>query len=372
MNRRGFLGSAGVAAASLFLQASEGSPAAPSSKRNGIPTRRLGRIPYEATIVGLGGVTISANAKSIEEGAQLTHSILDEGVNYIDVAPSYGDAQEKIGPAMKTRREEVFLACKTLERSKQGAARELRESLRKLQTDHFDLYQLHGLDSFADTEKVLSEDGALAAFLEAKEQGLIRYIGITGHHTEAIARMLNAYDFDSVLTPVNPFDRFVTRAEYGLIRQARARNASVVAIKPFGDWGNDAGVPEEIALRYVFSRPICVLIPRSIQGYEQKAIEAAREYEGFSREEEEQLLASFGNRLCRQCGYCAPCPKEIDIPLILRLGNYRRWGGFAQLEYTSLSIKGDVCNECGQCEKRCPFEIPIIERLKEVHRKLSA
>jgi hypothetical protein len=344
-----------------------------SSKRNGIPTRRLGRIPYDATVIGLGGATVASNTLTIEEGVKFTHSILDEGVNYIDVAPSYGDAESKIGPVMTTRREEVFLACKTGERSKEGADRELMQSLKTLQTDHFDLYQLHGLNSLEDAEKVLREDGALAAFLEAKEKGLIHYIGITSHIPEIVAWMLNAFDFDSILVPLNSFDRFVSQTEAGVIQQARIKNAAVIAMKP---WLHNTDVPNtETAFRYVLSRPISVLLPRHMAGYMEQAIKVAREFDGFSREEEEKLLAWYGSSLCRQCNYCIPCPKGIDIPLLFRLkeikGRFNREDVPPEQEYASLPFKADACDECGECEKYCPFQIPIVERLKEIHRVLT-
>jgi len=163
--------------------------------------------------------------------------VLAAGINHIDVAPSYGDAEERLGPWMPQVRDRFFLGCKTTERTKEGAAAELRRSLSRLQVDRFDLYQLHAVNTMDELDKATGPGGALEAVLDARREGLTRYIGITGHGHEAPAVFLEAlrrFDFDSVLFPIN----FVLYAmpDYRrdaeeLLRQCRSRDVGVMVIK---------------------------------------------------------------------------------------------------------------------------------------------
>lgn len=141
--------------------------------------------------MALGGITLMPMER--DDAIRLTNEAIDAGVNHLDVAPSYGNAQEKMGAVLRLRRKEVFLACKTQKRDAEGARLELEESLRQFQTDHIDLYQFHALDTQNDLDQVCSPAGALAAFVDAKQKGLIGHIGVTGHyplmHLETIARV---------------------------------------------------------------------------------------------------------------------------------------------------------------------------------------
>jgi predicted aldo/keto reductase-like oxidoreductase len=167
------------------------------------------------------------------------------GVNHIDVAPSYGQAEERIGPWLAHHREGFFLGCKTTERTKEGAAAELRRSLKRLQTDAFDLYQIHAITSKTELDEVTRSGGALDAIVEARKAGLTRFIGITGHGWDSPAIFLEAlkrFDFDSILFPLN----FIQYAEpvfrqnaEELIRQCRAKDVATMVIKSIarGPWG---------------------------------------------------------------------------------------------------------------------------------------
>src|SRR5438105_1550464 len=142
-----------------------------------IPKRAYGNTGIELSIVGFGGVVVMGMEQG--DADRIVKEAFDRGVNYFDVAPSYGDAEERLGPALEGIRERVFLACKTGKRTKTEAAEELRESLRKLRTDHFDLYQLHALSSLEEVETCFGPDGAIEAFLEARDSGLTRYLGFS-------------------------------------------------------------------------------------------------------------------------------------------------------------------------------------------------
>ncbi len=167
--------------------------------------RRLGRTGHQSSVVIFGAAAVGM----VDEARAIAalERAYEAGVNQIDVAPSYGEAELRIAPWLAQHRAGIFLNCKTRERTKEGAAKELRRSLERLRTDHVDLYQLHAVTDLETLEETLAPGGALEAFLEAKAEGLIRHIGITGHGHEApavFAEALRRFDFDTVMFPLNP------------------------------------------------------------------------------------------------------------------------------------------------------------------------
>lgn len=206
-------------------------------------TRRFGRTNHQSTIIIFGAAALGKVTQA--EADKVMEMALAHGVNHIDIAPSYGEAELRVGPWMKTHRQDFFLGCKTTERTKQGAWDELSRSLERLQTDHFDLYQMHSLKSKEDVDAALGEGGAIEAFLEAKAQGLTKYLGITGHGLHIAATHLHAlskFDFDSVLFPINPVlwaNETYRRDAERLLEIVRTRDLGYMVIKAWtkGPWG---------------------------------------------------------------------------------------------------------------------------------------
>jgi aryl-alcohol dehydrogenase-like predicted oxidoreductase len=207
-------------------------------------TRRFGRTGHMSTIAIFGAAAFWEISQ--EDADRVMESVIDAGINHIDVAPSYGQAELRIGPWMPRERGRFFLGCKTMERTREGAWNELRESLKRLQTESFDLYQCHAVNTMEDLDAVTMKGGALEAFVEARREGLIKFIGITGHGVHAPQIYLEAlrrFDFDSVLFPLN----FVQMAnpEYRkyaeeLTATCKARDIGTMVIKAItkGPWGN--------------------------------------------------------------------------------------------------------------------------------------
>lgn len=167
--------------------------------------RRLGRTGHQSSVVIFGAAAVGMVDEATAVAA-LEHAYA-AGVNHIDVAPTYGEAELRIGPWLAQHRSSIFLGCKTRERTKEGAAKELRRSLQRLRTDHVDLYQLHAVTDLETLGETLAPGGALEAILEAKDAGLLRFIGITGHGHQApavFAEALHRFDFDTVMFPLNP------------------------------------------------------------------------------------------------------------------------------------------------------------------------
>jgi aryl-alcohol dehydrogenase-like predicted oxidoreductase len=208
-----------------------------------LQTRRFGRTGHMSTVAIFGAAAFWEISQ--EQADRVMELVIESGINHIDVAPSYGQAEDRLGPWLRRERSRFFVGCKTMERSRDGAWNELHQSLKRLQCESFDLYQLHAVTSFDELEAVTAPGGALEALVQAKQAGLIRHIGITGHGVEAPAIYLEAlrrFDFDSVTFPLN----FVQagnakyyQAAKELIRQCRAKDVGVMVIKSIaqGPWG---------------------------------------------------------------------------------------------------------------------------------------
>jgi len=206
-------------------------------------TRRFGRTGHMSTIAIFGGAAFWEISRA--DADKVIEMIIEAGVNHLDIAPSYGHAEERIGPWMPRERGRFFLGCKTTERTKDGAWNELQRSLKKLQTETFDLYQFHAITTMEELDAITMKGGALEAFVEARQQGLIRFIGITGHGAQTPQIYLEAlrrFDFDSVLFPLN----FVQMAnpefrKYAeeLIATCKAKDVGTMIIKAItkGPWG---------------------------------------------------------------------------------------------------------------------------------------
>ena len=163
--------------------------------------RRLGRTGHMSSIITLGCCALGRISQ--EEADKIIELALSHGVNHFDVAPTYGDAELRLRPWMKDHRDEIFLACKTQKRTKKEASEELKRSLERLGVDYIDLYQFHGLDDLKELEVAFGPEGALQAMLEAREEGVIKYIGITSHRPPTIIEALKRFDLDTVLFPLN-------------------------------------------------------------------------------------------------------------------------------------------------------------------------
>jgi aryl-alcohol dehydrogenase-like predicted oxidoreductase len=201
-----------------------------NSSQKPLPKRPLGKTSLNVSIIGMGGIVIRDTEP--DYACRIVADAIEKGVNYFDVAPLYGDAEFKLGPALKPFRKDVYIACKTGQRSYAGAAAELKESLRRLETDHFDVYQFHGLDDIEkDVKAALGKDGAIKAFVEAKKAGVIRNIGLSVHRPSAAIMAMNEFDFDTIMFPVNFRTHFNCNLESEVLASAKKRNMGVIGIK---------------------------------------------------------------------------------------------------------------------------------------------
>jgi predicted aldo/keto reductase-like oxidoreductase len=236
MKRRDFIKSSAIIAPVVSLFPADLSAISRASVPGKIEKRSLGRTGEMLSMIGFGGIIVKYATP--EDASKLVKLAIDSGINYFDVAPSYGDAEVKLGPALEPYRKDVFLACKTGKRTKVEARAELEQSLKRLRTDHVDLYQHHAVTTLADVNTILGPGGAMETFTEARKEGKIRFIGFSAHSVEAAMALMDRFDFDTILFPVN----FTTwnAANFGpqVLAKAQEKKMGILALKAMakGPW----------------------------------------------------------------------------------------------------------------------------------------
>ncbi|MDR2095770.1 MAG: aldo/keto reductase [Treponema sp.] len=212
--------------------------------------RTLGKTGFSIGVFAFGGIVVRDTEQT--EADNLVAEAVDRGVNYFDVAPSYGNSQNILGPALKPYRRKVYLACKTERRTKDAVLEELRNSLELLKTDYFDVYQMHAVKP-EEVDTILGPGGALEAFVSAKERGLARNIGVTTHFDEVALRLLKSYAFDTLLFPINWACYLKDGLGKAALEEAAARNMGRIAIKGLA---NRAKEPKEDGYPKCWYRPL--------------------------------------------------------------------------------------------------------------------
>ena len=253
------------------------------------PERQLGATGVTVPLIGYGTAPLGKPKVSREHAVRCLNHAIDLGITYLDTSPDYG-SEPHVGEVMRSRRDEVFLATKVNRRSKQGVLDEVKESLRKLKTDHVDLIQVHAVNAWADLEQALAPDGALAGLEQARDEGQVRFIGITGHaRPEILGYALTQYSFDTVLVALGVADRLVTSPETFLLPRAIERNVGVIAMKVLGhgEFKN-----RERALRYSLGLRGVSLAIIGLDNEEQidEIVENAARFRPLEEEEEDKLI----------------------------------------------------------------------------------
>ncbi len=261
--------------------------------------RPYGTTGIDLSIIGFGGILVMNTESS--EASRLVARAVDHGINYFDVAPSYGNAEACLGPALEPYRNDVFLACKTTERSRQGAEREMLQSLATMRSQHFDLYQLHAMTTQEDFDSATAPDGALPFLIEAREKGLIRHIGFSAHSSEIAVQLLDYFSFDSVLFPLNWTHYFQANFGPEVVAKAEETGAAILALKALAYGKIGAGEEKkyakcwyhpiedralaDLALRFTLSQPITAAIPPGEVAFFDVALDIAEQFRPVNDEE---------------------------------------------------------------------------------------
>ncbi len=349
--------------------------------------RRLGKTGLMTSIIGFGGIKLPIVEQ--DDATKLLNKALDMGINFVDTARGYGDSEEKIGIAISHRRDEFFISTKTPAITAEEMKREIETSLKNLRTDKIDLYLCHNLRFPEKYETIMGDDGALKALQEAKSQGMIDHIGFSSHRFhETMKAGILSNEFEAIMLSYNILNDELVDEEIlplakendlGVIIMKPLAGGALVSVPPDMKLAEDAVINAAQALRFVLANDnVTLAIPgmTNIRELEEN-VAAGEAFQALTKEEKSKLVKAaeiLGRDFCRGCGYCQPCPQEIRIPIILRhLGYYTRYGmkDWAKGRYSMVEVKADNCVECGECEEKCPYDLPIIEKLKEAHALLT-
>jgi uncharacterized protein len=332
---------------------------------------RLGKTELMVTRIGFGGIPIQTPSE--EEAIRIVRDSLDRGVNYIDTSRVYTNSEERIGKAIAGRRSEVILATKSVSRTPDAILADLEQSLKNLQTDYIDLFQFHNVSTEQDLQAVLAPGGPLDAVRKARDEGRIRHIGVTSHRLTVARDAVMSGAFETIMIGLN----FVnTEAADELIPLARERDLGNIVMKPMagGMLDNPA-----LSFKYLNAFPdLLVLVGIAKVGEMEQNIgllEFKDELTIEEKREMERIREELGPGFCRMCNYCQPCPQKIMISAIMytevalkRFDPKRIFEG----EWDTFMDKVPECIDCGECEKLCPYELPIRERIRAAYERYNA
>jgi uncharacterized protein len=327
--------------------------------------KELGKSKLRVSLVGFGGIPLQRITKL--EAKEVLVKAEELGINFIDTARGYTISENYIGEALKGRRDKWIIATKSMARDCVSMFRDIETSLKNLQTDYIDLYQLHNVRTKEEYDKVFGKDGAYQALERAKSEGRIGHIGITSHSADILEEAVENTAVETIMYPYNIIE---TQANE-LFRRAAELDIGVIAMKPLaGGMLNDGA----LAMKFILNnKDITTAIPgmASIEEVEQNVSTVCNQYTLTPAERAKILKVSeeLGTEFCRRCGYCAPCPEGIDIPtMFLLLGYKKRYNlsDWAKDRYFSAKKRAKHCKSCGSCEKRCPYNLPIRRMMDEV------
>ena len=331
--------------------------------------RILGKTGLKISRLGFGGIPIQ-RIDAVGTKA-LMHQLLDAGINYIDTARGYTVSESYLGEALEGIREHFVLATKSMARDCFGMEKDIETSLSNLRTDYIDLYQVHN-PTMAQLEQIVAPGGALEALTAAKAAGKIGHIGLTAHSLVVFEKALELDWVETIMFPYN----IVESQGAELIRKCSEKNIGFVCMKPLAGGALDNA---PLALRYIARNDdVTVMIPGMADAAEiRQNIAAVLDTSPLSNAELQEIdtiRATLGTQFCRRCNYCAPCTAGISIPSIFLFEGYlSRYGleDWAKARYATLSKTASDCVDCGACEQRCPYHLPIREMLKTAAEKFG-
>jgi len=325
---------------------------------------RLGGTGLEVSRIGFGGIPIQRPTEA--EAIRVVQRCLDLGVTFLDTATGYTTSEERIGKAIAGHRGQVVLATKTMARDRATALEHLEQSLRRLQVDAIDLWQLHNVSTFEALDQVLGPDGALEAAYQAVHAGKVRHVGISSHSMDVALKAVPLGHFETIQFPFN----FVTSEPAdSLLPLARQYNLGFIAMKPLG-----GGLLSDarLCLKYLLQFDGVVPDPgiQRVEEIEEIAAIVAGSWDLTPEEWQaiERIRAQVGTRFCRRCGYCEPCPQGVRISIVMNLQSFcvrmpmarMTAGGIAEA-----AASAEDCIKCGECEEKCPYHLPIRDMIAE-------
>ncbi|MBM2825275.1 MAG: Aldo/keto reductase [Dehalococcoidales bacterium] len=327
-------------------------------------TIRLGKTNMMVSRVGLGSIPIQRLTTT--EAVAVVRRCLELGITFIDTANGYTTSEGRVGQAIAGRRDGLFIATKSHSRTRDGIERHLNQSLKLLGVEYIDLYQFHGVSDTRDLDMVLDANGPMAILEEAKKRGVIRHIGISSHQIDVAKKAIKSDRFETIMFGFNFMTQEVADE---LLPLAREHDVGFIAMKPFGG-GMIDNIP--VAVKYLLQFPDVLMIPGIEKIAEiEEIVQLLNGTHQLSKAEEQtmqRIRAELGTSFCHRCEYCQPCNQAIPISRVItsrsfarRLPTERLFSG----EMAEGIAKAADCIECGECETRCPYHLPIRDMLAE-------
>jgi len=324
---------------------------------------RLGKSEMEVTKIGFGGIPIQRLSE--QQAVEVIRRAIELGIDWIDTANGYNTSEERIGKAIKPYdRSSIKIFTKGGGKTRDELNNQIELSFKRMQIEYIDLFQFHGVPSEEVWGKMVSE-GCLELVLGLKQQGRVRHIGTSFHSLEAALAVMDNPEIEVIQWPFN----FIM-ADHGseVLEKCRAKDIGFIAMKPFG-----GGILENagLCIRFLLQYPDVAPDP----GFEkieeiEEVVSLANLAEPLSAEDKsriERLRKKIGTRFCRQCGYCMPCPEGINITLLVTMDSIiKRMPPEAVIGWLSEHVRiADNCTDCGQCESKCPYNLPIRQCIRE-------
>jgi predicted aldo/keto reductase-like oxidoreductase len=323
---------------------------------------RFGKTGLRISELGFGGIPIIRLSR--DTAVKVLQRAYERGITFYDTANAYRDSEDKMGCAFDGIREKVVIATKTIKRDARSAMKDLENSLRMLRTDYIDLYQLHQIAQEKDWNAVTAPGGALEAVIQARDEGKVRFIGVTSHNLSMAVKLVETGLFSSIQVPFNFIE---DAAKDELHTTARELDMGILAMKPFA-----GGMIDNAAIAFKFLRQYPDVIP--IPGCD--SVDSVDEVVSFYHhpnlvtERDTRLMekyrAELGKQFCRRCEYCQPCPNGVMITMAMAYKIIAsRMSPAVSVEFSRAAMESvKLCDDCGECIERCPYELPIPEMLK--------
>ena len=326
---------------------------------------RLGKTELEVSRVGIGGIPILRLDE--EDAIDIVRYALDLGITFFDTANAYTSSkttsEELIGKGVADRREKVVIATKSSARTRKSALKHLELSLKRLATDYIDIWQFHGVNDDMAYKKIMAKDGAMAAAKDALETGTIRHIGFSSHAIDIALKMVQSGNFETVQYPINYVNN---EAVDELVPLAKKMDVGFIGMKPFAG-GNLRHA--DIAIKYLLQFDN-VLPDPGVQRFQElkqivDIVEGTWELTEYDEKRIQEKRNELGTRFCRWCDYCAPCPNGVSISWVMNAQLVPSYGDRYYNNTAKAIETAKNCVQCGECETKCPYELPIMETITE-------
>ncbi|MGQ9617201.1 MAG: aldo/keto reductase [Spirochaetota bacterium] len=334
--------------------------------------RKLGRTGLNVSCIGFGGIPLAGLDE--EDASRVLNATLDAGINFIDTARGYRQSETLIGKSISERRSEFILATKTKARDKQKILEELETSLSCLRTERIDLYQIHYVNKVDELSGVLSKRGALEVLKSIREKGTIRYIGITGHDARVLLKAAQTGEFDTVQGAFSYIEN--DQKIIDLINYCAENDIGFIVQKPLA---GGAITSTRAGLKWILNYPVSTVIPGMLST--NQVMENAEvgdmdlKFTDGEKMELDTIARNLDRYFCRRCYYCHDsCPEGIRIGVVLEFFGKAKIPenlSLMQKWYNGMEVNASRCTACGLCLQECPYELPIIDMLREAHELLK-